>query len=200
MEGAARDAGRLTPDEAAIDEARARERVRAILATRADVVRLLGFVEGLALPDAWIGAGLIRNAVWDALCGLAPGALDDVDVVYFDPHAPYPAADAAVEARLRALDPAVPWSARNQARMHARNGHAPYADTADAVWHWVETASAVAARSRAGGIELLTPHGLADLLGLVVRPGPAYARQPGEVQRRAREKGWMRRWPGLTLA
>lgn len=84
--------------------------------------------------------------------------------------------------------------------MHARNGHAPYADTADAVWHWTETATAVAARTRAGRVELLAPHGLADLLGLVVRPGPAYAHRPQDVLRRVREKGWMRRWPGLTLA
>lgn len=178
----------------------AHERVRAILAARADVVRWLGTVAGLGLPDAWIGAGLIRGAVWDALCGLDPAAPDDVDVVYFDPRAPSPAADAALEARLRALDPAVPWSVRNQARMHARNGHAPYADTAGAMWHWPETATAVAARTRAGRLELLAPHGLADLLGLVVRPGPAYAHRPQDVLRRVREKGWMRRWPGLTLA
>jgi len=137
------------------------------------VVRLLGFVERLDVPDAWVGAGSIRDAVWDALCGLAPAPSRDVDVVYFDPSAPCPAADAALEARLHALDPAVPWSVRNQARMHARNGHASYADTADAMRHWPETATAVAARTRAGRIELLAPHGLADLLGLVVRPGPA---------------------------
>lgn len=84
--------------------------------------------------------------------------------------------------------------------MHARNGHAPYADTADALWHWPETATAVAARTRAGRIEVLAPHGLADLLGLVVRPGPAYAHRPEVVRRRVHEKGWMRRWPGLTFA
>lgn len=204
MEGAARGAGRLRPGATtfgeAPDAARTHERVRAILTARADVMRRLGTVEGLGLPDAWIGAGLIRGAVWDALCGFDPAAPDDVDVVYFDPRAPSPTADTALEARLRALDPAVPWSVRNQARMHARNGHAPYADTADAMWHWPETATAVAARTRAGRIELLAPHGVADLLGLVVRPGPAYAHRPQEVWRRVREKGWVRRWPGLTLA
>ena len=214
MESAARGAGRLTPGTATHDEARAHERVRAILAARADVVWMLGAVERLDVPDAWIGAGLIRGAVWDALCGLDPAPPGDVDVVYFDPHAPCPAADAVLEARLRALGRraaiprrdtqrswagAVPWSVRNQARMHTRNGHASYADMADALWHWPETATAVAARSRAGRIELLAPHGLADLLALVVRPGPAYARRPEVVRRRAHEKGWMRRWPGLTL-
>lgn len=94
----------------------------------------------------------------------------------------------------------MPWSVRNRARMHARNGHPPYTDTADAVWHWTETATAVAACTRAGRIEPLAPHGLADPLGLVVRPGPAYAHRPEEVWRRVRDKGRVRRWPGLTPA
>ena len=55
-------------------------------------------------------------------------------------------------------------------------------------------------RPDAGRIEVLAPHGLADLLGRVVRPGPAYARRPEVVRRRVREKGWMRRWPDLTPA
>ena len=50
---------------------------------------------------------------------------------------------------------------------------------------WSETATAVAARL-GDGIELLAPHGLNDLLGLIAR--------------RAAEKGWFRRWPRLTEA
>ncbi len=44
-------------------------------------------VAALGLPDAWIGAGFIRNAVWDALCGLPFGSNPpgDVDVAWFGP-------------------------------------------------------------------------------------------------------------------
>ena len=40
-------------------------------------------VAALELPDAWIGAGFLRNAVWDALHGLPFGANppSDVDAV-----------------------------------------------------------------------------------------------------------------------
>ncbi len=89
------------------------------IAARPVLLEPLRTVAALGLPDAWIGAGFLRNAVWDALHGLPfdanpPG---DVDVVWFDPARATPAEDAALEARLRATHPAVPWSVRNQARM-----------------------------------------------------------------------------------
>ena len=40
------------------------EDVQAFISTRPHIVRLLEAVERLQLPDAWIAAGLIRNAVW----------------------------------------------------------------------------------------------------------------------------------------
>ncbi len=152
----------------------------------------------LAGPSgAWIGAGFVRNAVWEALCGTAPqlAALADLDVVYFSPGRDD---DTACEEALRAARP-LPWSVRNQTRMAARNGHTPYRSLADALAHWTETATAVAARLAAGRIEILAPHGLDDLLGLVVRPTPAYARHPAPIAARLAAKGWQRRWPGLRV-
>jgi hypothetical protein len=155
----------------------------------------------LALPDAWIGAGFLRNAVWEVLHGRSAALLPqaDLDVVFFDPAGRI--GEAAVEAALRDLLP-LPWSARNQARMHRRNGDAPYADTADALRHWPETATAVAARWQPEGVEILAPWGLADLLGLVLRPSPACAAQPrkrGAMAERIASRGWLRRWPGLRV-
>ena len=42
-------------------------------------------VESLSLPDCWIGAGFVRNTVWDALHShpITGALLGDVDVVYF---------------------------------------------------------------------------------------------------------------------
>ena len=151
-------------------------------------------------PGAWIGAGFLRNAVWDALHGRAPdvAGLADLDVIHLDAACLDPAADADWEMRMRAALP-LPWSVTNQARMHGRNGHAPYADCADAIAHWPETATAVAVRL-GNGIELLAPHGLDDLLGLILRPTPAFAGRPEVIARRAAKKGWFQRWPRLTEA
>ena len=63
--------------------------------------RLLGLVRDLRLPDAWIGAGFIRNAVWDHLHGRAGSELlSDVDVIWYDPARPDPETDRIYEAFL----------------------------------------------------------------------------------------------------
>lgn len=149
---------------------------------------------------AWIGAGFLRNAVWDALHDRRPevAGLADLDVVFLDAEKLDPAADAAWEARLR-MARALPWSVTNQARMHGRNGHSPYRDVAEAIAHWPETATAVAARIKGGGVELLAPHGWDDLLRMVVRPTPAFATRREVVAQRVKERGWLARSPKLTV-
>jgi hypothetical protein len=171
-----------------------------IIAARPELVGALRRLADLGLPDAWIGAGALRNPAWDALSGFAPGTNPpgDIDVVWFDPVRADAEADAALEAQLCALAPGLPWSVRNQARMAVRNGDAPYASTTDAIAHWPETATAVAARWTPAGLEIAAPHGTADLLGLILRPtSPAKA---AVMAARAVAKGWTRRWPRLTMA
>jgi hypothetical protein len=90
-------------------------------------------------PGAWIGAGFLRNAVWDMLHGRRPevAALADLDVIFHDAANLDPKAEAVWEARLGAAL-SLPWSVTNQARMHGRNSHAPYEDVSDAIAHWPE--------------------------------------------------------------
>ena len=175
--------------------------VCALVARQADMMGLLRSVEELGLPDCWIGAGFIRNAIWDALHGRAPNCalLNDVDVVFFDCTNASPASDAAIEDRLAARSPNLPWSVKNQARMHLRNGEEPYRNTAAAIARWPETATAVAVRLLQGRLELLAPHGLEDLIGLTLRPTPAFARRPEAFARRLRAKNWLARWPRLRI-
>jgi hypothetical protein len=153
----------------------------------------------LGLPDAWLAAGAVRNAVWDAAHGFVqPTALTDADVVWFDAAHTCQEEDRRVEMTLSARLPGVLWSVKNQARMHVRNGHAPYADCLDAMRAWPETATAVAARLLPDGtIELQAPYGYADLLDLVLRPTPRCP--PAIFAQRVAEKGWLHHWPRLTL-
>lgn len=172
---------------------------------RVDAGRMasLAALRDLGLPDAWIGAGFVREAAWDALHGWPPSPpRGDVDVAWFDPARATAGVDHALEAELRRRRPNASWSVKNQARMHARNGDAPYRDTADAVRHWPETATAVAVRLGPGGdLEILAPHGLGDLAALLLRPTPAFAgERRAVVEARIDGKGWLRRWPGLQLA
>ena len=188
----------------------------AALASARDVLRLIAAdpwrmgvlktVRALDLADCWVGAGFVRAVVWDHLHGHAePTPLDDVDVVFFDSERTDPAVEIRHEQRLAALwpadRPAVPWSVKNQARMHQRNGDAPYADTSDALCHWLETPTVVAARmGDEGTLELLAPLGLGDLLAMRIAPTPhARRRRLDAYRERVRAKPWARQWPRLDI-
>lgn len=162
---------------------------------------VLRAVRDLALPDGAVGAGFVRNAVWDRRHGFdAPTLLDDLDVLYFDPGDRTKARDGALERRLAAALPGVPWSLRNQARMHVRNGDTPYADTEDALRYWLETATCVAVRLEADDrLTVIAPLGLGDLLSL--RSGPtARGRERYETYlARMRAKNWPARWPRVRV-
>lgn len=157
----------------------------------------------LRLPDGWVGAGFVRNAVWDHLHGRpASPPAGDVDVVWFDPGQADPATDRGWENRLQTAAPGVPWSVKNQAHMHIRNDDPPYASTADAIRHWPETATAVGVRhTNDGRVELCAPFGLHDLFALLLRPTPRFAGAGRSVcETRAQAKGWLSRWPLLRWA
>ena len=164
--------------------------------------RLLGLVRDLRLPDAWIGAGFIRNAVWDHLHGRTGSELlSDVDVIWYDPARPDPETDRSYEAFLGAAEPNVSWSVKNQARMHERNGDQPYSSSIHAMRYWPETATALAAqRSMTDACYIAAPLGTDDLMNLVLRPTPHFARnRMKDYHKRTQAKGWTSIWPRLTL-
>jgi hypothetical protein len=162
---------------------------------------VLRAVDALAIVDCWVGAGLIRNAVWDALHGVVSGKRleGDVDVIFCDAREATLARDLAIEDHLIGDLSDVAWSVHNQARMSARNGDAPYKDVEDAIRHWSETATAIAARLNGGRVELLAPYGVEDLIQLVVRPTPAFAHKMEIYQARIAAKNWSARWPKLRI-
>lgn len=171
-------------------------RVAALLAACPGHVDALQALALAGPRGAWIGAGFVRNAVWDALSGVTPdvAGLADLDVVHLDAASP----DSMFEAALRAVRPRLRWSVTNQVGMAAWHDHAPYPDLAAAMRRWPETATAVAAQLRAGRIEILAPHGVADLLDLVLRTPPGGSRDA--MLARVAAKGWHARWPGLRHA
>ncbi len=162
----------------------------------------MGCLEALGnvAPSAWIGAGFVRSLVFDARAGVTT-ELEDVDVVYFEEGSR--AAEAHLRERLQAHAPAVPWSVKDQARMHLRNADEPYRDLAHAMCHWPEVASVVATRLGTDGVELMAPLGLSDLFAGLIRPTPHMHSRPDRravFAKRLRTKRWQERWPGLEVA
>lgn len=163
-------------------------------------------VRELGLASWCIGAGAIRNLVWDHLHGFdTPSALADIDVAYFDPDAGDAAQDALLQARLAAAMPGLPWEVTNQATVHhwfeSCFGHAvsPLHSLHEAVASWPEYATAVGVALRADdGIEVIAPHGLDDLFGIVVRRNPVRVSVETYRQRVA-QKRYAQRWPRVTV-
>lgn len=177
------------------------QRLEAILRRARQRPRTFEIVRSLTLPDWAVGAGYIRAAVWDELSGYETiSPTDDIDVLYFDPKTLDPGHDEAIERRLREIEPALPWSVRNQARMHIRNGDSPYSSTADALRYWLETPTCVAVRLNAEDcFEILAPYGLQDLFAMSIRPTPRGRVRQAAYLSRLRQKRWQERWPKVTV-
>lgn len=176
--------------------------LQALIASDRRRIRVLGVVRDLGLPDCWVAAGFVRNCVWDRLHGRAASPLvQDIDVIWFDPAACTAARDADLETALRARDGTLAWSVKNQARMHGRNGDAPYRSATDAMRYWPETATAVGVRlGPRDGIEVTAPYGLDDLFDLVVRPTQRFVGEKHALYlERVLAKHWARDWPALSF-
>ncbi|MEM1046011.1 MAG: nucleotidyltransferase family protein [Pseudomonadota bacterium] len=164
-------------------------------------MQTLRAVRDVGLPDWAIGAGFVRNAVWDRLHGHATlTPLADVDGLFFDPEETDRSRELLVEKELGSALPDRPWSVRNQARMHSRNGDAPYASTLDAMRFWLETPTCVAVCLETDDrLRLLAPYGLEDLVTMRGRPTPTGIRKAGTYRARMREKDWPATWPKVVV-
>lgn len=162
----------------------------------------LATVHQLGLRQWCIGAGAVRNLVWDFLHGkLSPSNLSDVDVAYFDPSDVSAARDQALQDQLRMLRPSVPWEVTNQAGVHhwfeGHFGHAvePLTSLHEAVASWPEFATAVGlSLDHDNALRVIAPHGLEDLFAITIRRNPT--RVSIETYReRVAQKRYAERWP-----
>ncbi|MEQ3499532.1 nucleotidyltransferase family protein [Tenacibaculum sp. SSH1-16] len=169
-----------------------------IIENDAWMLRILETVRNLHLPDCWIGAGFIRNKIWDYKHNNKRTSLNDVDVIYFDESDTSKARELALEEQLKAINPTVNWSVKNQARMHVRNGHSPYKNCYEAISYWPETATAVAIQLNYDSqIEYIAPYGLDDVFNLIVRPTPNF--DLTTYRNRITNKGWKDTWEKLII-
>jgi len=176
---------------------------RTIELIRGDAWRMdcLEVVRALRLPDWYIAAGFLRGAIWDAVHATPSRTpLNDVDVVFHAGGNLDPAVESRIEADLRASRPDVNWEARNQARMHVRNGHAPYRDSEDAIAHWIETPTCVGVRLEPDGrLTIVAPYGIEQNWSLRVAPNPVVHYPAALFNDRVRKKRWLERWPRLLI-
>ncbi|MHA7967772.1 nucleotidyltransferase family protein [Paenibacillus sp. CAU 1782] len=175
-------------------------RLREMLSQHPFLARDLVYVEALKLPHWCISAGYIRNYVWDCLHEKEqPTPLNDVDVLYYDDTNLSEDVEKHCEELLIKAYPHYRWSVKNQARMHRKSNLRPYQSVEHAMKHWPETATAVGvALDEEGRLEIIAPHGLEDLFGLLVRQSPYFADR-NYFFSRIKRKGWLERWPKLVV-
>jgi uncharacterized protein len=169
------------------------------------LMRAFRAVAASGLPDAWIGAGVVRDVIWGQLHdGFDPSGVKDIDVAFFDPADLTPERDRAAQQHLAGLAE-LPWEATNQAAVHTWYhryfGGPPLTalrSVHDAVAMWPETATCVAVHWRADRIDVCAPHGLDDLLRGIWRRNPVRVTVQHSRERLARQR-IRQRWPKITV-
>ncbi|USD68288.1 nucleotidyltransferase family protein [Vibrio sp. SCSIO 43136] len=171
---------------------------------RADAFRMDALIQvqslerEFSLPPTYIGAGFVRNLVWDKLHGYpSPTPLNDLDVVFY---APDLAEDKNkhLQCALTSRRGEYRWQVKNQAYLHHRNQDRPYQGLVDALSFWPEKETAVAVRLNFDGqLEFVSAFGFESLLALELTPNPK--RQRAVFDQRLAKKNWRGLWPKLKV-
>ena len=185
-------------------EIRSEEDILSIIREDRWMMDILVTVQGLGLPDWWVCAGFVRGKVWDVLHGFdRRTATPDVDVVYYDAHNLLESEEKRLEAKLHSLRPGIPWSVKNEARMHEINDLPPYTSAEDAISKFPETATSLGIHMNEDNELVLTaPHGIHDLVNFIVRPTPLFeVNQPlaATFEARLLKKNWQLIWDKVTI-
>ncbi|WP_067724880.1 nucleotidyltransferase family protein [Oceanobacillus damuensis] len=168
------------------------------------MMEILTAASTLRLPDWSICAGFVRSKIWDELHGYGRTSMPDIDVVYFDKNNINEGEEKRLEKLLAALLPDVPWSVKNEARMHVRNDINPYLNTEDAISKFPETCTALGVYlDKNEELHLIAPHGIQDVLAMIVRPTPLFNNSSVLMkvyEQRIRNKKWHLIWDMVTYA
>jgi len=165
---------------------------------------ILKTVQKLELPDAWVCAGFVRSKIWDTLHDFSERTkLNDIDVIYYDPKNTGEEREKQYERKLNGLDSTLPWSVKNQARMHVLSNFAPYTSSKDGIAHFPETATALGVRlDEQGKLILSAPHGVRDVLAMEVLPTLAFQKSTSHKQiylDRVTQKNWSALWRKVKI-
>ncbi|WP_335871473.1 nucleotidyltransferase family protein [Bacillus sp. 2205SS5-2] len=170
-----------------------------------EMLKILRAAQSLDLPDWWICAGFVRSKVWDSLHGFQNKTpLPDVDVIYFDTEIVSEHREKVLEEQLRLNLPGIPWSVKNQARMHVKNHSSPYTSANDAMSKFPETATALGVKlDEHDRVKLAAPLGVDDLFSMTIAPTPYFQKTDARMaiyQLRVLKKNWSKTWPKVIVS
>jgi len=168
------------------------------------MMNILRAAQSLNLPDWWVCAGFVRSKIWDVLHGYSKRTpVPDIDVVYFDPTHADEQEEKIWEEKLRAIWPDVPWSVKNEVRMHLINDLPPYTSTVDAISKFPETVTALGVKlDESDRLILTAPLGIEDVIKMEVKPSPLFIKNKELApiyEQRIVKKNWKATWPKITV-
>ncbi|MGE7633778.1 nucleotidyltransferase family protein [Bacillus paramycoides] len=168
------------------------------------MMNVLQMAKSLQLPDWWVCAGFVRSKIWDTLHNYeVRTATPDVDVIYYDSMQKDEAYEQLLETKLTNMDATIPWSVKNQARMHVVNKMLPYSSSVDAISKFPETATALGVTlDEKNNVILTSPCGIEDVLSLQVKPTPHFIETKERIhmyKKRVIKKNWQSKWPNITI-
>ena len=157
------------------------------------------------LPDAWIGAGIIFQNVWNVIHGYELNSfVKDIDIFYWDDNnLSWEAENASITALKKSLsDSTIPIDVKNIARIHlwyeGRFGipKSPYLSVQESISTWPVMGACMAMRLHNGELEFIAPHGFNDMFTLRVRPNKVLVSQAIYEEKAMK---WKEHWPMLTV-
>jgi hypothetical protein len=177
-----------------------------VLYRSATVARMVERLPALALPEPYLGAGVIAQTVWNAAHGFHPlHGIKDADIVYFDSDDASGAAESRVQQQAveAFADLSIPIDVKNQARVHEWYEQKfgvpspPLRSSEHAISTWPTTATSIGVRLHHDRtLTVCAPYGLRDLFALVVRPNKTLAPESVFAEKATR---WKREWPCLLV-
>lgn len=180
------------------------EDVIKIISEDVSMMEMLRAAKSLELPDWWICAGFVRSKIWDVLHGFSERTnTPDVDVIYFDDNNTGRLIEKNLEERLRSIIPDIPWSVKNQARMHVVNNIPPYSSSVDAISKFPETATALGVKlDEKENLILTAPCGIDDVINLELKPTLYFTKTKERAaiyEERISKKNWKSIWPEIKI-
>ncbi|WP_132745486.1 nucleotidyltransferase family protein [Scopulibacillus darangshiensis] len=159
---------------------------------------ILRDVKSLNLPDWWVCAGFVRSKIWDVLHGFEIRTpLSDIDVIYYDPGDINEEAEKRLEDKLKGMNPHIPWSVKNEARMHVVNDISPYTSSVDAISKFPETATSLGVKlDEKDNLVLTAPCGIDDVINMEIKP-TAYFKETADRLKIYKERVMKKNWPSI---
>jgi hypothetical protein len=157
------------------------------------------------LPNAWLGAGVIFQNVWNVMHGFAPYRyIKDIDIFYWQgDDLSWQAEDNWISELNKILpDINLTLDVKNIARVHLwyeqRFGikKSPYKSVQESIATWPVIGACMAVRINEGKLEFIAPYGFQDMFSMRVRSNKVLVNK--DIYQ-SKASIWQEQWPLLTV-